>query len=233
MKILLVAATQAEIEPLLSRLGNSNNPKQLIVKDFTVDVLVTGVGMVATAFAIGRHLALNQYELAINAGIAGSFDFTIALGEVVLVTEDIFAEQGAEDGEGFLSLKELGFGENSQLPVDFKNSGPLAGTSLQSSDASIYRPVYFKSLDKLKHVKAITVNKVHGHELTISKTLSRVKAQVESMEGAAFFYACNQSKTPCLQIRAISNYVERRDKEKWDINLAVKNLNDQLVNLLI
>lgn len=223
MKILLVAATHAEIEPLLSRFGDAQNPGKIITEGLTGDVLIAGVGMVATAFALGRHLALNHYDLAINAGIAGSFDFNIALGEVVLITEDIFAEQGAEDGEEFLSLKELGFGENSQLAVD----------SWQLADRSNYPAINLKSLDKLKQVKAITVNKVHGHELTISQTLSRFDAQVESMEGAAFFYACNQTQTPCLQIRAISNYVERRDKEKWNIGLAVKNLNDQLVNLLI
>jgi futalosine hydrolase len=223
MKILLVAATRSEIEPLFTRFADSGNSGQLIFEGFSVDILITGVGMVATAFALGRYLALNQYDLAVNAGIAGSFDFNIALGEVVSITEDIFAEQGAEDGNEFLSLKELGLGESSQLAVG----------SWRLADRRSYPAINLKSLDNLKQVKAITVNKVHGHELTISQTLSRFDAQVESMEGAAFFYACNQTKTPCLQIRAISNYVERRDKEKWNIGLAVKNLNGFLGDVLL
>ena len=178
--------------------------------------------MVACAYSLGRQLAINNYDLAINVGIAGSFDFNIRMGEVVLVTEDIFAEQGAEDGEEFLSLNDLGFGQITQFPVSHRHRAD----DLKISGLNI------NPLEMIEKVKAITVNKVHGHELTISKTLSRFKAQVESMEGAAFFYACNQSQTPCLQIRSISNYVETRAKEKWNIGLAVKNLNDFLINLL-
>lgn len=212
MKILLVAATRAEVEPLL-------NPLQRIRPEIAVEVLITGVGMVATAFALGKQLSLNQYDLAINVGIAGSFDFNLPLGEVVLITEDIFSEQGAEDGESFLPLQELGFGGTE-----------FYGTSLNELTASDFG-LLTNSLQKLKTVKAITVNKVHGHELSIEKTLSRFTAQVESMEGAAFFYACKQTKTPCLQIRAISNYVERRNKEKWNIGLAVKNLHKFVADL--
>lgn len=216
MKILLVAATSSEIEPFLSQLEDSNQSAQ------SPDVLITGVGMVATAYSLGRHLALNRYDLAINAGIAGSFDFNIALGEVVLVSEDVFAEQGSEDGENFLSLDDLGFGQIKQFPVD-----------LRKIRTPVPAGINLKRLEQIKHIKAITVNKVHGHEFSISKTLSRYKAQVESMEGAAFFYACNQTRTPCMQIRSISNYVEPRNKEKWNIGLAVSNLNEFLYSLFV
>ena len=220
MKILLVVATRSEIEPLLTRYADPQNPNRLIFPAATGEVLITGVGMVATAYALGRHLALNSYDLAINAGIAGSFDFSISIGEVVLITEDIFAEQGAEDGEDFLSLDHLGLGEITQFAA--------ANTAIIQSGI-----LNLQSIEQIKKVSAITVNRVHGHEFSIAKTLSRFKAQVESMEGAAFFYACNQSQTPCVQIRSISNYVERRNKEKSDIGLAIKNLNECLSNLLV
>jgi futalosine hydrolase len=205
MKILLVAATHAEIELLLSQMQKPG-AAPFFINSHQFDILVTGVGMVATAFNMGKHLALNTYDLSVNLGIAGSFDFTIAPGEVVLITEDIFAEQGAEDGDDFISIDNLGFGEARQAP------------QTESSLISL-------QLEKLKKVKAITVNKVHGNELSISKTLSHYNADIESMEGAAFFYACNQFSIPCLQIRAISNFIERRNREKWNIGLAIKNLN--------
>ena len=56
--------------------------------------------------------------------------------------------------------------------------------------------------------------------------------QIESMEGAAFFYACKIARIPCLQIRSISNYVERRNKASWDILLAIKTLNNEILNLI-
>jgi futalosine hydrolase len=48
------------------------------------------------------------------------------------------------------------------------------------------------------------------------------------MEGAAFFYACEEANVAALQVRAISNYVEKRNKENWNMPLAVKNLNNWL-----
>lgn len=222
MKILLVAATSAECEPLVSRYADSQNPARLIIDSSETEILVTGVGMVATAFALGQHLSDTKYDLALNIGIAGSFDFDLTLGEVVQVTQDVFAELGAEDGDDFLSLNELGFGEINQYAV----------AAHQESHRPRLNGANLVSLEQLKKVKAITVNKVHGNELTIARTLARYNAQIESMEGAAFFYACNQTRTPCLQIRAISNYVERRNKEKWNLGLAIKNLNDFLYSFL-
>jgi futalosine hydrolase len=52
------------------------------------------------------------------------------------------------------------------------------------------------------------------------------------MEGAAFFYACRQFNIPCLQIRAVSNYVEKRNRDNWDIPLAIKNLNNFAIELV-
>jgi len=52
------------------------------------------------------------------------------------------------------------------------------------------------------------------------------------MEGAAFFYVCLQEKAPFIQIRSISNYVGEQDKSKWEISLAVKNLNNVLLDIL-
>ncbi len=210
MKLLLVAATIPEIQPLLSALSIENESDVKMIGQHSIQVLITGAGMVPTAFALGKHLAASSYDLAINLGIAGSFDFGLKLGNVCLVTDDTFADLGAEDGEDFLSLDMLGLGISSQSHrphPSFKTSG-------------------------LIQVRAITVNKIHGHELSIAKVIARLNPQIESMEGAAFFYACNQFDLPCIQIRAISNYVERRDREKWDINLAVKNLNETLIKLL-
>jgi len=52
------------------------------------------------------------------------------------------------------------------------------------------------------------------------------------MEGAAFFYACLLSGVPFHEVRSISNFVEERDKSKWDIPLALANLNNVLFEIL-
>jgi futalosine hydrolase len=201
MRVLIVAATEFEIVELKKSIDHG---------PWSIDFLVTGVGMVATAFALGKRLAENKYDLAINLGIAGSFDRDIALGEVVEVTSDTLAELGAEDGDEFISIEKLGFGE------------------------SLFHATYNLSAGfGLKKVTAITVNTIHGNEASIQKLANRIPVQLESMEGAAFFYACRQMNVPCMQIRALSNYIEKRNRDAWQTGLAIKNLNTFAVEFLM
>ena len=207
MKKLVVAATLDELTPLLEHF---KLPGDRFIKSSAFDVLITGVGMTATAFALGQHLTAN-YSLVLNLGIAGSFDRSIPLGSVVQAVSDVFAELGAEDKEQFLSIEQLGFGTSTYLP-----NGGLA----------------HPALEQLLKVKAITVNKVHGNKLSIASVVNRLDPEIESMEGAAVFYCCEQTGLPALQVRSISNYVEERNRKDWKIGLAIKNLNQWAIDFL-
>ena len=144
--------------------------------------------------------------------MAGSFDRTFKLGEVVRVVEDIFSELGAEDGENILSLKEMG----------------LSGTDILLNLDETMNP----HVNKFRKVRGITVNTVHGNEQSIETIQKRLHPQVETMEGAAFFYVCGKEGVSSLQLRAISNYVEKRNREAWDIPLALANLKTAVTDLL-
>ncbi|MEM6801058.1 MAG: futalosine hydrolase [Bacteroidota bacterium] len=215
MNILLVAATPPETAQIREQLGIDMEQTSLGSAHFAshkIDLLHTGIGMVNTAYHMGRYLALHQVDQAINFGIAGSFDRSLALGEVVEIREDSFSELGAEDGEAFLDLGEMGF------PLSILN-GKAVYNSLQNPWSSPF---------DLKNVKALTINRVHGNTASIKKTQQRWKAEVESMEGAAFFHACLEANIPFYALRSISNYVERRDKSKWNIPLALSTVQNLL-----
>ena len=214
MNILVVSATPFEIAPLLEEINIPRTNEVFsthIYNQHTIDVLITGVGMTHTSFYLGKYLNAH-YDLAINAGICGSFNRKFPIGEVVRIDEDCFADLGAEDDENFLSLEEL------KLPGTY-----------HVKNTCIFNHTYLHSL---KSAKGATVNTTHGNTYSIEKFTSHTKADIESMEGAAFLFACNQTKIRCLQIRAISNYVEKRDRSKWDIPLSIKNLNNFLINLI-
>lgn len=216
MNILVVSATQFEVKPLLDFLEITEpvdgiNTMLKKVSSYNVHVLITGVGMVNTAFMLGRH-ANQHFDLVINAGICGAFDKVLRLGEVVRVTSDILSEMGAEDGDEFLTYEQLN----------------LPGKHVFSENCKISNP----SIEALKKVKGITVNKVHGNDASIEKIKQLYHPEVESMEGAAFFAACEKLNVKCVQIRSISNYVERRDKSKWKMKEAIAHLNQHLIELL-
>lgn len=203
MRILVVAATALEIPRLSTGARRSHH----------VDVLVTGVGMVATAAWTSRALTGTHYDVAYNLGVCGTFDRALPLGTVVHVTRDSLPELGAEDGPSFLTLQQLG------LAAD---DGVLHNDAPPSNDA----------LASLPCVGGVTVNTVHGRDESIAAVVDRFRPQVESMEGAGFVYACRIGGVPYAQVRAVSNVVERRNREAWRLDLAVRNLNDVALQIL-
>lgn len=223
MNILIVSATSIEIESLLSTFSfketKNANLSSYIYRDFNIDVLITSVGMVSTAYCMGKVLQAYNYDLAINAGIAGCFDKNIPLGEVLNITTDCFPELGAEDGEYFLSLIDLKLLENDSFP--FHNMELINESAINSA-----------YINELNRVKGITVNTIHGNEENINKIKNLYHPITESMEGAAFMFACLVENLKHIQIRSVSNYVEKRNKASWDIPLAIKNLNNTLLNIL-
>ena len=46
------------------------------------------------------------------------------------------------------------------------------------------------------------------------------------MEGAAFFTACLAVGMPFAEIRAISNYLEKRDAGEWEVEKSLSALNE-------
>lgn len=219
MQVLIVAATEMEVELLRESLGKSVGKNKYYYNDLVVDLLVGGVGMTATAFSMGSYLVNKNYDLAVNVGLVGAFDRNLQLGQVVEVITDCFPEMGAENGKQFLSL--------SELQLQAANAFPFEKELIK---ADVPETLY--QTHRWEKVHGITVNTVHGDEASISKIESLFEVQVESMEGAAFFYACRMMDLPCIQLRAISNYVEKRNKAAWKIELALKNLSEDTLFLL-
>lgn len=224
MRILIVAATSLEIMPLLQEFNAIENSEDLnlfqtkLRKRIHLDVLITGAGINHTAFHLGRILEKNNYDLAINAGICGSFKKKIILGTTVEVLFETMADFGAEKNAQFLTASQLKLYSGSEkiiLQDTIENNSP----PLQLCDA-------------LQKVKGITVNTVHGKLESIRAIKRRLNPDTESMEGFTFFYACRFFNIPFYQIRTVSNFVEPRNKSNWNIPLAVGNLNKFLIKAI-
>lgn len=204
MQILLIAATATEIEPFTTT--NSR-----------VDTLITGVGVPAAIYHLQKRIHQIDYDFIIQAGIAGSFSNEIALGRVVLVQQDCFADLGMEEKGNYTPIFNTAFADKDEFPF---TDGWLINT-----DENL------KYID-LPKAKAITLNKVSDSELQKQQFVQSFNADIETMEGAALHYVCLQEHIPFLQIRSISNHVGERDKTKWKIKEAIENLNKELQILI-
>jgi futalosine hydrolase len=185
-----------------------------------ITLLITGVGMVATAYHMGA-LNKDDFDIAINAGIAGSFTKEIQTGQLVNVTSDCFAELGADYGDRFIPLYNMDFAKESAEPF-MTGDGMIHNLSI--TDNSL--------INDLQKVKGITVNTVNGNTERIEKIKEMFSPDVESMEGASFLFGCLKKGIPCFQLRTISNYIEPRNLNQWNIPLAIGILNKRLIAII-
>ncbi len=220
MKILIVAATRMEVNMLVDEFAFVKEKNDLLTQyefaGIDVDLLIAGIGTTFTTFRLTRVLVENSYDLVVNTGISGSLNPALKIGEIVNVISEEFADLGIEKANEFLTLFESGFIDANDYP--FENGVLKASNSI--------------NLSRFKSARGITANKSHGRKSSISKIRQKFSADVESMEGAAVFYVCNSLGVLCIQIRAISNYVEPRDPSKWNIPLALENLKDAMLTVL-
>lgn len=240
MKLLLVAATEMEIEPIRVFLEQafakqnsawyhvpgegasfSSYAPGRVSGRVAIDVLITGVGMTATALHLGSLLSARRalhdvaYDWVVHVGIAGAFPHAnLEIGRVVEVEVEYFGDLGIEEGDGrFVSAFEMG--------LIFAGGSYGQRGFLENPHAS-----RFFSAD-LPLASGITVNKVHGSEASIRVLLDAHFARlpdIESMEGAAFFLTCLEFGQPFCALRAISNLVEKRARDKWDVAGAIAAL---------
>lgn len=213
MNILIVAATPFEVAPLilwLEKEHTQTGPLRFRCHQSDVSVLITGVGMPLTAYALGKVLPGGKFDLAINAGIAGAFKRNLPIGAVVQVVSERFGDLGAEEADGrFMDVHDMG--------LIAPDQSPFQGGRLLNDAAGAF--------NFLPKAQGISVNRVHGSAHSIEQAIAAFDADLESMEGAAFFYACLMEQVPFLEIRSISNYVEPRNRDSWNIPLAIDQLN--------
>jgi len=210
MNLLIVAATEAETGLLKQYLTQQPDKK--------VSLLITGVGMLATAYALTRQLQHNKYDLIMQAGVGGSFDHGIPLGSLVFITSDRYGDLGAEDHDKYIDIFDMGLMD--------KNIHPHADSRLVTPLLPIHSKI------ALPQVSGLTVNTVSGNEQTIARRAAQYSCAVESMEGAAFHYVCLQERVAFAQVRSISNYVIPRDKSQWQMKDAIINLNNWLIDFI-
>ena len=213
MHILLIAASVPEVESTIDFFKEKKNK----AVQSEVDVAISGIGLVATAYCLTRYIAYRRPDLIIQAGIAGSY-VKGKIASVVSIREDVLADMGVREKGVFKTVFDLGLADENTKPF---TKGRLVNPYQKLLSASGLEPV-----------NAVSVNEVTTNKTRIEWYQQNFSPVVESMEGAAFHYVCLQEKIPFLQMRAISNDIGERDKSKWQIRKSIEKLNEQLIIFL-
>ena len=209
---LLISATTNEIAPFLK--NYNSNPGEF--KD--IDVLITGVGTVATTWALMKQIGIKRPGIVIQAGLAGCFSSLIPLGTVFVVKRDTIADLGVWEGKNYKSVFDLKLASPAQDP--YKNGWLVNNNALLKKTG-------------LEQISAVTANVISTEKRNINLYRKKFDPVIESMEGAALHYTCLREKIPFIQLRAVSNYIGERNKKNWLLKKSIRNLNNQLNRLLL
>jgi len=213
MQILLVAATTFEIQPAIDFLERPG----ALPPGLEINVLVTGVGSLATAWSLVRQIDRRRPDIVIQAGIAGCFT-QLPAGTVVAVGEEMMADQGVWEDHLFKSIFDMKLADPDAPPF---SAGLLANPHKE-----------LIALTGLEAVRGITVNEITTDPVRIGWYQQNTSPVVESMEGAGLHYVCLRESVAFVQLRSVSNDIGVRDKTRWDITKAIGSLNDQVIALL-
>lgn len=205
MRILICAATSLEIQPLINKIPD------LPFSGHSVDTLITGIGAMHTAYELTAEIHRERPDLILLAGIGGSFDPIEPPGEVYFIQKDVTADLGVRENNEWKDLFDMKLLDRNTAPY---------------SEGFLYNDYPIPPIDNLLKGTAVTVNQVTTDPVHILSMVKKYHPDVESMEGAAVHYVCIKEKIPFIHLRAVSNTIGQRNKAKWDIQLAVKNLNE-------
>lgn len=209
MQLLLCASTEFEIKPTIELIREEN------IKN--VDILITGVGMMATAYSLAKAISQKRPDFILQAGVAGCLNEKLPLTKIVLVENENIGDLGVEENGAFKTLFDLKL-------LD-KSSSPWLNGKL-SNNVEVLKSTGLTIVD------GVTVNEISTNKNRIDYYRDQLNASIESMEGAALHFVALQEKIPFLQMRSLSNFVGERDKSKWVIDIAIANLNIELERII-
>lgn len=220
MHIAIVSATHLEVKPILDHIGLEWKQKSLIrfqKKSLEVYPLITGIGSMNMAFGISRDPHIKNIDLLLHLGICGSYRTYLEPGDVVEVTSEKWGDLGAEDAQGqFLDGYTLGLLDPNQFPYE---NGMICKSKATPAT-------------ELSQVSGLSLNCASGFAPKIDMLKKMFECDVESMEGIGLFYASRMLDLPFVSIRAISNYVEPRNKESWKMKEAIEQLSTAAIRYL-
>lgn len=172
-----------------------------------VEVAYCGVGLIAATFGTYKAILDTTPDIIIMGGIAGVYKgVDLKIGDTVLVTQENQADLGLFYADGFRHISSDCFDMN------FEVMSPM-----ECSHIEPYMP--------LKRGSANSMN------CAIASFVDTKGIDVESMEGAGFFYTCTKLGVKFLEVRTISNLVDT-NHDAWDYDTSISNLGKSL-NLLI
>ncbi len=210
MKIIVVSATDAEVNIAKEKINHDGNIHKIFFK-------TTGVGMLSTAVSLTQLGIEEKPDLLIQAGIAGCFDEKL-MGITVIVKEEIIGDMGVEEDSEWKNIFDLKLEDENKFPFE--------------KSRLVNDKVAELNLLKLPEVVSVSINEISTNKKRIEYLKEKYDASIENMEGASLHFVGKTFGINFIQLRTISNMVGERDKKKWIMKNAIESLNETLLQYI-
>ncbi|MRR54547.1 MAG: futalosine hydrolase [Deltaproteobacteria bacterium] len=225
--ITVIAATQLELSALVKTFDAQPYPASLPWEIFVADVtsakllfVISGIGTSNASAATALAAQLFAPELIIATGCGGAYpESGLGIGDIALATSEFFADEGVVTPEGWQSLEQIGIPLLERNGRRYFNEIPLSPPAIAAAlEVAGQLGITAFAAGRFLTVATCSGTNARGTDLT-----ARFRGICENMEGAAVALMAARYGIECLELRGISNYVEDRDRRRWNINLAVAN----------
>ncbi len=226
-EILLLTATAFEQRDLAARMQETvhqvvagKNWRKGRVGGVVAQLVETGMGAVNTAHALTCVLQALRPSLVLQVGVGGAYlDTGLGIGDVVVASEEIYGDVGVRTRGGWQSAECIGIPLLEQEKPYF-NRFPLDREQVARTRDLLAAGAWAGAAPQVRVGPFVTVQECSGLADLGQERTGRFQALCENMEGAAAAHLCRLYGVPFLEIRGISNLVEDRRTEKWDLSLA-------------
>jgi futalosine hydrolase len=189
--------------------------------------IVSGMGKTNAAHAATVLNERFSPGIVILFGVGGAYPSAgLEVGDLAVAKKEIYGDEGVLRGDRFHGTEFIGIPLLKRDGKRYFNEFPL--------DRRLIRMALGSSLLVTRTVSGtfVTVSTCTGTKKRAFEFEKRFGAICENMEGAAVAHICAIYGIPVIEIRGISNIVDNRDKDKWNIGLAAEHCQKAVLNLL-
>ncbi len=237
--IALLAAVKEETRLIRAELSNLEKTREGGIsvwtgqyRGTTIKLAHTGIGKAAAAAATVALLNNCKPKALWLVGCGGAYPGSgLKIGDLALAEQEIFGDEGVETESGFQSLEEINLPMRQKTDRPRYNNWPLDQELLRWAQPLLDKHASARKC-RLGCGPFVTVSTCTGLSRHAEQLVARTGGLCENMEGAAVALACEQLDTPLLELRGISNQVEDRDPNQWDLAAGMATAQKAVLALL-
>ncbi len=224
----IIIPTDIESDLIRRFLGIKSIEPMKPVKKGNVVFIISGTGKVNSAIAATMITERFSPHIIISSGTGGAYPSSgLKIGEIAIAEKEIYGDEGVMTEKGFHDMRYLG------IPLIKKrknlyNELPVSTRYMNDIKKAINRL-------GLNHRTGtfVTLSTITGTDEMALEIERRISNPVcENMEGAAIAHVALIKGCEFIELRGISNIVQRRDKRTWRLREASINSQNAVIELI-